>query len=104
MIAADKIASLEARREDAYNEAMRLGGLPDEQFGPGEELAYNALLERIAGINEYLAFLENGCREVKKPARPPRTFNRCLTCDGDSYDGQLCRDCLKIWLEMEKQR
>ena len=57
MNTADKIASLKARRDDAFAEAMRVGGLADEAFGQAEELAYNALLERIDACNEYIKFL-----------------------------------------------
>lgn len=103
MTATEKISSLEARLEDAYREALRIGGLPDEEFREAEALAYNALLERMAGINEYLAFLKNGCEE-KKPARTPRTFQHCITCGGDAYDGQLCGDCQHILNQIREEK
>lgn len=56
MNTAAKIASLTARRDDVYEEAFRIADA--EPFRAAEELAYNGLLEIMAGMNEYLEFLE----------------------------------------------
>ena len=74
MTSAEKIASLKARREDAYQEALRVGGLSDEEFGLAESIAYAALLERIDATNEYIKFL------TEESHAKPRKRNT-HTCD-----------------------
>lgn len=58
----EKILSLTARLDEAYEENMRIAVI--EPFGLAEQIAYDALLERIEGLREYRDFLE-GCHVIR---------------------------------------
>jgi hypothetical protein len=65
----DKILSLIARLDEAYEENMRIAVI--EPFGLAEQIAYDALLERMGAMNEYIDFL----RKEKSNVKPTRSKN-----------------------------